>query len=62
MPSVSTAWVENDLSLRPVLAESWTPDATLKTWTFTLRQGVKFNDGSPFAADDVVATFAPARP
>jgi peptide/nickel transport system substrate-binding protein len=51
------AWVEKDLTLRPVLAESWSPDATAKVWTFKLRQGVTFNDGSPFGADDVVATF-----
>jgi peptide/nickel transport system substrate-binding protein len=51
------AWVENDLTLRPVLAQSWSPDAAAKVWTFKLRQGVKFNDGTPFGADDVVATF-----
>ena len=51
------AWVENDLSLRPVLAESWTPDETGQTWTFKLRQNVTFNNGQPFGADDVVATF-----
>ena len=51
------AWAENDLSLRPVLAESWTPDATAKMWTFKLRQNVMFNNGQPMTADDVVATF-----
>jgi peptide/nickel transport system substrate-binding protein len=51
------AWVESDLSLRPVLAESWEPDAEAKEWTFKLRQGVTFQDGKPFGADDVVATF-----
>jgi peptide/nickel transport system substrate-binding protein len=51
------AWAENDLKLRPVLAESWTPDAEAKTWTFKLRQNVKFNNGQPFTADDVVSTF-----
>lgn len=51
------SWVNDDLSLRPVLAESWSPDASAKVWTFKLRQGVTFNDGSPFGADDVVATF-----
>jgi len=51
------AWVENDLSLRPVLAESWTPDSSAKTWTFKLRQNVNFNNGQPMTADDVVATF-----
>jgi peptide/nickel transport system substrate-binding protein len=51
------AWVENDLSLRPVLAESWSPDETAGTWTFKLRQNVKFTNGQPMTADDVVATF-----
>jgi peptide/nickel transport system substrate-binding protein len=51
------SWVNDDLSLRPVLAESWKPDPSAKVWTFKLRQGVTFNDGSPFAAEDVVATF-----
>jgi len=51
------AWVENDLTLRPVLATSWSSDSTGKVWTFKLRPGVTFNDGSPFTADDVVATF-----
>ncbi|HEY5474964.1 MAG TPA: ABC transporter substrate-binding protein, partial [Candidatus Limnocylindrales bacterium] len=50
-------WAENDMTLRPVLAESWSSDQTGKAWTFKLRQGVTFNDGSPFGADDVVATF-----
>jgi len=49
-------WAENDMTLRPVLAESWSSDESGKTWTFKLRQGVTFNDGSPFGADDVVAT------
>ncbi len=49
-------WTENDLSLRPVLAESWTPNATADTWTFKLRQGATFNNGQPLTADDVVAT------
>ncbi len=50
-------WINNDLTLRPVLAESWSPDPTGAVWTFKLRQGVSFNDGSPLAAEDVVATF-----
>src|SRR5580704_2732217 len=39
------------------LAQSWesTPDAL--TWTFHLRRGVKWSDGEPFTADDVVFTF-----
>ncbi|MBL8674191.1 MAG: ABC transporter substrate-binding protein, partial [Rhodospirillales bacterium] len=41
------------LKLEAALAEKWGQiDAT--TWFFDLRQGVKFHDGSPFTADDVV--------
>ncbi len=41
--------------LIPGLATSWRAvDET--TWEFTLRQGVKFHDGSEFDAEDVVAT------
>ncbi len=51
------AWVENDGSLRPVLAEKWTPDSEAKSWTFVLRNGVTFNNQQPMTADDVVSTF-----
>jgi peptide/nickel transport system substrate-binding protein len=45
--------------LTPSLAESWRNlDDT--TWEFKLRKGVKFHDGSPFTAADVV--FSLARP
>jgi peptide/nickel transport system substrate-binding protein len=44
-------------NLRPVLATSYKPDKTGKTWTFQIRKGVKFTDGSPMTAADVVATF-----
>ncbi|MFI9818108.1 ABC transporter substrate-binding protein [Saccharothrix variisporea] len=45
------------LELKPWLAESWTatPDAT--SFTFTLRQGVTFSDGTPFDAEAVKANF-----
>ena len=48
--------MKDDLSLEGRLAESWSPNETGDTWTFKLRQGIKFNDGSPFEAEDVVAT------
>jgi peptide/nickel transport system substrate-binding protein len=41
----------------PVLAESWETNADGSEWVFHLRQGVKFHDGSPLTADDVVYTF-----
>ncbi|MGQ3029390.1 MAG: ABC transporter substrate-binding protein [Ferrovibrionaceae bacterium] len=46
---------DRDLKLEPALATAWTQVDPL-TWRFTLRQGVKFQDGSPFTAGDVVFT------
>jgi peptide/nickel transport system substrate-binding protein len=45
------------LNLVPVLAESWSANATATIWTFKIRQGVKFHNGQPLTADDVVYTF-----
>ncbi len=44
-------------SVVPDLAASWEIAEDGLTYTFTLREGVKFHDGEPFSADDVVATF-----
>jgi len=41
----------------PELAQSWEASPDDKTWTFHLRQGVKFHDGSTFDANDVVYSF-----
>jgi peptide/nickel transport system substrate-binding protein len=45
------------LQLKPMLATAWKPTKNGTVWTFSLRQGVKFHDGSPMTADDVVYTF-----
>jgi peptide/nickel transport system substrate-binding protein len=45
------------LVLKPALALSWKPNDKGDVWTFKLRPNVKFNDGQPFTAKDVVATF-----
>ena len=45
------------LTLQPVLAESWSANSTADVWTFKIRQGVKFHNGSPLTADDVVYTY-----
>ncbi len=42
--------------LAPMLAESWEPNADGSAWTFNLRKGVKWHDGTDFTSADVVAT------
>ena len=42
---------------QPKLALSWTHSDDFKTWTFKLRPGVKFQDGTPFNAQAVKANF-----
>src|SRR5205807_1306256 len=48
--------IDPDMSVKPDLAESWTASDDLKTWTFKLRQGVKFHHGRVLDSEDVVAT------
>jgi peptide/nickel transport system substrate-binding protein len=45
------------LQLQPMLATSWKATDGGKVWTFKLRSGVKFHNGQPMTADDVVYTF-----
>lgn len=45
-----------DLRLRPLLATGWASNADGSVWTFRIRTGVRFNDGRPMTARDVVAT------
>jgi peptide/nickel transport system substrate-binding protein len=44
-------------SIRPELATSWSTSGDGKALTFKLREGVKWHDGKPFTANDVVCTF-----
>jgi peptide/nickel transport system substrate-binding protein len=41
----------------PVLAESWSPNEDKSVWTFTIRPGVTFHDGTPVDAEAVRASF-----
>jgi peptide/nickel transport system substrate-binding protein len=47
---------DNKLKLQPRLAESWKPNADGSVWTFKIRQGVKFHDGTPMTAQDVASS------
>lgn len=42
--------------IAPGLAESWEPNEDGSVWTFNLRQGVTWQDGSDFTSADVAAT------
>jgi peptide/nickel transport system substrate-binding protein len=48
---------DENLEMQPALAESWTVSPDQLTWTFRLRDGVTWHDGSPFTADDVVYSY-----
>ncbi|MCW5828401.1 MAG: peptide-binding protein [Deltaproteobacteria bacterium] len=52
--------VERDLKTldyKPLLAESWTVGEDQRTFTFRIRQGVKFHDGTPMTIEDVVFSY-----
>src|SRR5437879_1382334 len=44
-------------TLEPALATSWTESPDHKTFTFKLRQGVTFHDGTPFTSAAIKASF-----
>jgi peptide/nickel transport system substrate-binding protein len=41
----------------PLLAQSWKAAKDAKTWTFQLKKGVRFGDGTPLTSADVVFSF-----
>jgi peptide/nickel transport system substrate-binding protein len=45
------------LEYRPQLARSWQVSPDGLTFTFQLRKGIRFSDGEPFTADDVLYSF-----
>ena len=63
--------LNKQMTPEPELAESWTGENEARRFTFRLRRNVQWHDGTPFTAEDVVATFraileprtgSPARP
>ncbi len=48
--------VDQQGRLQPLLAESYEASADAKTWTFVLRKNVRFHDGKPLTAEDVIGT------
>ena len=53
--------IKPDLSVEPALAESWEISDDGLTYTFALRPGVNFHDGTPLKASDVVFTIERLR-
>ena len=54
-PLVRLDWATQEPG--PGLAESWSVAPDQKTWTFKLRPGVRWSDGEPLTAEDVVFTW-----
>ena len=52
-----TGYKASNVSPDADLAESWTTSPDGLVWTFKLRRGVKWQDGEPFTAADVVFTY-----
>ncbi|MEV0157841.1 ABC transporter substrate-binding protein [Micromonospora sp. NPDC050686] len=48
---------DENLQMKPALATGWKTSDDQLTWTFTLREGVKFSDGSPLTSQDVKYSF-----
>lgn len=51
-----------NFKITPALAESWTISPDGKTYTFKLRKGLRWQDGQPLTADDVVFTWMTVLP
>jgi len=49
--------LDDTFTPKPQLAKSWESNAAADVWTFHLHSGIKFQDGSPFTAKDVVYSY-----
>ena len=57
MAGEQLVFADKNSRLVPRIATSWKSSNKAKTWTFQIRKNVKFHDGTPLTADDVVTTF-----
>ena len=48
--------MDEDFKPQPQMVDTWSTSEDGKTWTFVLRDGLKFHDGAPVTATDVVAS------
>jgi peptide/nickel transport system substrate-binding protein len=53
-PQGLTRWKADFSEVIPNVAESWTTNAESSEFTFKLREGMKWSDGAPFTADDIM--------
>lgn len=49
--------IKENGDVEPLLADSWTVSSDLKSWTFKLKAGVKFHDGTALDSGDVKSSF-----
>jgi ABC-type transport system substrate-binding protein len=49
-----TRWSPLGYPVRPNVARAWTVSPDRREWTFYLRKGMKWSDGQPFTADDIL--------
>ena len=48
--------MDANLSPKPQMVDTWEESADKKTWTFVLREGLSFHDGTPVTAEDCAAS------
>jgi ABC-type dipeptide/oligopeptide/nickel transport system permease component/ABC-type transport system substrate-binding protein len=47
-------WSPQGLPVRPHLAKGWSASEDARVWTVHLRRGIRWSDGAPFTADDIL--------
>ena len=48
--------MDESFQIKPQMVESWTASDDGKTWTFKLRDGLEWHDGTPVTAEDCIAS------